>query len=99
MATTKKAPAGKTPADASKTRGHGGELHQSIAWLPTDVAIHVDSRGGIVVRLVAANRRIDRAVALIDSMLAVVIGFVLTTIGAWSLGSKHRHELWRPVER
>lgn len=31
--------------------------------------------------------------------IAVVIGFVLTTIGAWSLCIQHRHELRRPVER
>jgi hypothetical protein len=31
--------------------------------------------------------------------IAVVLGFVLTTIGAWRLGSEHRHELLSPVER
>ncbi len=31
--------------------------------------------------------------------IAVVTGFVLTTIGVWRLGSLHRHELLSPVER
>lgn len=31
--------------------------------------------------------------------IAVAVGFVLTTIGVWSLGSEHRHELLSPVER
>lgn len=31
--------------------------------------------------------------------IAVVTGFVLTTIGVWSIGSEHRHELLSPVER
>lgn len=31
--------------------------------------------------------------------IAVAVGFLLATIGVWSLGSEHRHELLSPVER
>src|SRR5437667_8045190 len=56
---------------------HGREPNQSVARLLADVAIHMNARGGVVVREIAANRGIHRTVALVDPVLIVVVRFVV----------------------